>query len=96
MYTNEMLDAIIIGIDANKRDLEFHKLNLERYDNILKDDDLEEWEFKTKLMNEISVLQSRIKEVTLIIKYTEMQLEGVSEKDIIASRERIALQTKQQ
>lgn len=96
MYTNEMLDSIIAGIDSNKRDLEFHKLNLKRYENILQDKDLEEWEFKNKLINEIPILQSRIKEVTLVIKYTEMQLEGVSEEDIIASRERIALQSKQQ
>ncbi len=41
--TNDFIaESIVLGIDSNENDLALHKLNLERYENILSDPDLEE------------------------------------------------------
>ena len=67
-------ESIVLGIDSNENDLALHKLNLERYENILLDPDLEEGEFKEKIRKEIPILKSRINEVEVILKHTYSQI----------------------
>jgi DNA-binding MurR/RpiR family transcriptional regulator len=84
---NEIKKAIAQSIISNERDLAFHTINLQRFEAILADPELEEGDFKTKLVNEIPVLHSRIKEVSLIIKHAKTQ---ISEEDLEAARELLA------
>lgn len=86
---NEITKAIAESIIANERDLAFHQINLQRYEAILADPELEEGDFKNKLVNEIPVLYSRIKEVSLIIKHAKTQ---ISEEDLEAYRQTLTSQ----
>jgi hypothetical protein len=85
----EITKAIAESIISNERDLAFHQINLARFEAILADADLEEGDFKNKLIKEIPVLHSRIKEVSLIIKHAKTQ---ISEEDLEAHRQTLASQ----
>jgi len=73
--TPEMLNAILVWLRSNQIDLDFHRLNLNRYEAIFEDEDLEnESDFAKKIEKEIPILRTRIKEVELVIKHTRLQL----------------------
>ena len=96
MYSQQMLNSIIQGLVSSENDLQFHKLNLERFEAITNDETLDkESDFAKKLLKEIPVLRSRIAEVELVIKHTNLQLEtaGYTAEQIETAKQEVITKT---
>lgn len=84
---DEMDDIIVSFLHQQELELFCHSINLERYTNMIKDENLPEGNFKDNLKKLKKELETRITEVKGIVENTKSQLP--SEERIKASLIRI-------